>query len=231
MTRMQRHFPLILLTLAAGAIYPVVYLRQSFEGPILEHFALSLAQLNELYSLLGVIFIASYLPSGWLADRYSVKHLIVTSLFATGLLSIGFMFASHNWQLTLIYGAWGVSTGLTFWAALIKAVGLLAPKQQEGRYYAFLEGGRGLVEALLATMALGLFALVSHYTGLTKMAPLQTVIGLYASALILMTFVTAYYLPSDPKPELLERTSATGLLTALGILARNRSLWLATPSP
>ena len=43
-----------------------------------------------------------------------------------------------------------------------------------------------------------------------------------------MTFVTAYYLPSDPKPELLERTSATGLLTALCILARNRALWLAT---
>jgi sugar phosphate permease len=228
MNRMHRHFPLILLTLAAGAIYPVVYLRQSFEGPILEHYALSLAQLNELYSLLGVIFIASYLPSGWLADRYSVKHLIVTSLFATGVLSIAFMFASHQWQLTLIYAAWGVSTGLTFWSALIKAVGLLAPKQQEGRYYAFLEGGRGLVEALLATLALGLFALASHYTGLTKMAPLQTVIGLYASALLLMTLVTAYYLPSDAKPEYLQRTSTTGLLSALGILARNRALWLAT---
>ena len=65
----QRYLQLVVLTLAGGAIYPLIYLRQNFEVSILESFDITITQLNDCYSMLGVIFVVTYLPSGWLADR------------------------------------------------------------------------------------------------------------------------------------------------------------------
>ena len=59
--------------LAAGVIFPLLYLRQNFEVSILTTFDIELSQLSFCYSILGIIFAATYLPSGWLADRVSCK--------------------------------------------------------------------------------------------------------------------------------------------------------------
>ena len=49
------------------------YLRQNFEVSILESFNITLAQLSQCYAMLGITFAVSFLPSGWLADRFSSK--------------------------------------------------------------------------------------------------------------------------------------------------------------
>ena len=54
-------------------MYPLIYLRQNFEVSILESFNITITQLGQLYSLLGVIFVVTYVPSGWLADRISPR--------------------------------------------------------------------------------------------------------------------------------------------------------------
>jgi len=64
---LQRYLQLGVLILAGGAIYPLIYLRQNFEVSILESFGISIAQLGQCYAMLGVIFVVTYLPSGWLA--------------------------------------------------------------------------------------------------------------------------------------------------------------------
>ena len=63
----RRYFQLGVLTLAGGAIYPLIYLRQNFEVSILDSFGITISQLGQCYSMLGVIFVLTYLPSGWLA--------------------------------------------------------------------------------------------------------------------------------------------------------------------
>ena len=70
---LRRYVQLGVLTLAGGAVYPLIYLRQNFEVSILESFGITIAQLGQCYSLLGVIFVVTYLPSGWLADRVSPR--------------------------------------------------------------------------------------------------------------------------------------------------------------
>ena len=55
--------------------------------------------------------------------------------------------------LQIIFAGWGIATGLTFWCALIKATALLAEPHEQGRFFGILDGGRGLVEAILATIA------------------------------------------------------------------------------
>ncbi len=84
----SRYIQLMLLVLAAGAIYPILYLRQVYQTTMLEVFQINHSELGYLYSMLGTIFLLSYLPSGWLADRIAPRFLIFFSLVATGALGL-----------------------------------------------------------------------------------------------------------------------------------------------
>ena len=86
----RRYIQLAIITLAAGAMYPLIYLRQNFEVTILESFGITIAQLGQCYSMLGVIFVATYLPSGWLADRVPPRVLVPFSLLTMALLGVWF---------------------------------------------------------------------------------------------------------------------------------------------
>ena len=61
---------------------------------------------------------------------------------------------------------------------MIKRVNMIAPDEQ-GRF-GLLDGGRGLVEALLATIAITLFAYVTQARGGTDAAGFKLVVHLYA---------------------------------------------------
>ena len=113
-TKAQRYVQLLLLVIAAGAIYPILYLRQVYQPTMLEVFHITDSQLGYLYSSLGTIFLVSYLPSGWLADRIAPRLLICFSLIATGVLGLWYSTAPSFDLLMVIFGGWGLSTGLTF---------------------------------------------------------------------------------------------------------------------
>ena len=153
-----RYVKLLFLIMAGGAIYPLLYLRQNFELTLLSTFGMTLAELNVASSVLGTSFFLSYVPSGWLADRFSPRALLTFSVGITGIIGLWYATLPAASWVTLIFGLWGVTTGLTFWAALIKGCTLLAPEHLQARYFGLLEGGRGLFEALLATIAVGWFA-------------------------------------------------------------------------
>jgi len=159
-TQSKKIFELVLLILAAGSIYPLVYLRQNFEQTILAVYGIDQAELANLYSILGLIFVFGYLPSGWLADRISLKLLILSSLLVTAGTGLVYAQIPDKQFLIYIFLAWGFATVLTFWSAIIKSVSLLAEAKEEGRFFGALDGGRGLVEAILATLAVGIFAAV-----------------------------------------------------------------------
>lgn len=187
---LKRYIQLGVLTLAAGAVYPLIYLRQNFEVSILESFDITIAQLGQCYSMLGVIFVATYLPSGWLADRVSPRSLVAFSLAMTGLLGVWFSTMPSFSALLVIFAGWGIVTGLTFWAALIKAVAVLAPHDEQGRFFGILDGGRGLVEAILASIAIWWFAHSLNVLGQPTEAALLKVIYLYVVfALVLAPLV------------------------------------------
>ncbi|WP_241017617.1 MFS transporter [Burkholderia sp. Ac-20349] len=179
-SRSQRYLQLLLLVIAAGAIYPMLYLRQVYQPTMLQFFRIDDVQLGYLYSSLGTIFLISYLPSGWLADRLSPRWLICFSLLATGALGLVYATGPSFDTLVLIFGGWGLTTGLTFWAAVIKRVNMIAGPDEQGRFFGLLDGGRGLVEALLATIAITLFAYVTRAHGGTDAAGFRLVVHLYA---------------------------------------------------
>ena len=218
---------LALIVIAAGAIYPLLYLRQNFEISILESFNITQTQLRYCSSMLGLIFVITYAPSGWLADRFSSRKLLSYSLLATALLGMWFSTMPSYSTLLFIYGAWGLATGLTFWSAHIKLVAMLAKKDQQGRFFGILDGGRGLVEALLATVAITLFAYVlSQDSGSTTIA-LKQVIYLYIGVLLVVAPLV-YWLLDDFEEASVDdgQVSKRVFMEDLMTVLRHREIWL-----
>ena len=194
-----RYFQFVLLLLAAGAIYPLLYLRQNFEHTLLLSFNITAKDLGDFNSILGLIYVSTYIPSGWLADRFSPKKLIVFSVGAVGLLGLWYStFPGYYAQVTIFIG-WGLCAGLTFWASLIKAVNLLASDDEQGRFFGILDGGRGLVEAVLASAAVAIFA---YYMGSGSDEQLgvqgfKVVIYMYSATCLAVAVLVALFLDNS----------------------------------
>lgn len=231
-TAARRYFELGVIVVAAGAIYPLLYLRQNFEVSILESFGITLTQLSQCYAMLGVIFVVTYLPSGWLTDRVSPRILLTFSLATTGLLGLWFSTMPSFSMLQVIFAGWGITTGLTFWSAHIKAVTLLADSKEQGRFFGILDGGRGLFEALLATIAVAWFAYAIESQGDSTRQALLEVIYLYVAVLLILAPVV-YLALDDLKPDNGAQAIGTPLkndkshfLTDLKSILKNQEIWL-----
>ncbi|MQR00319.1 MFS transporter [Glaciimonas soli] len=226
---LNRYFQFALLVAAAGAIYPLLYLRQYYENSILAAFNITSADLNSIYVVLGFVFVATYMPSGWLADKFSPKLLISFSLTVVG--GTGFWYAAYPplWQLKIIFFFWGLAAGLTFWAALVKSVKLLAKSSEQGRFFGILDGGRGLVEALLATIGLAIFAYLMAQNPAPQQA-LRPIIYMYSVICIAIAVLIFIFLDSETKNtdgDVQEDKKIKGnLLQDLRTVAANPRLWL-----
>jgi predicted MFS family arabinose efflux permease len=226
----KRYIQLGVLTLAGGAVYPLIYLRQNFEVSILESFGITIAQLGQCYSMLGVIFVLTYLPSGWLADRVSPRALVAFSLAMTGLLGVWFSTMPSFTILLIIFAGWGIVTGLTFWAAMIKAVAVLANHDEQGRFFGILDGGRGLVEAILASIAIYWFAYSLGTLGQSTSVALLKVIYLYIGFAIVLAPIVYFALDDakDDAPTAAVADRPAGQLWVdLRTILQKKELWLA----
>lgn len=221
----KRYFQFALILLAAGAIYPLLYLRQNFELTILSSFDITSIELGELYTTLGVIYVVTYLPSGWLADKVSPRNLITFSLAAVGLLGLWFSTFPNKETLAYIFAGWGLAAGLTFWSALIKSVKMLASENEQGRFFGTLDGGRGLVEAVLATIVVGVFAWLVNGGGSPSSA-LQKVIYIYSFVCIAISVLIYLFLDKEKSAVDKKENVEGNLLTHMKILLSIPQVWM-----
>lgn len=226
---LRRYVQLGVLTLAAGGIYPLIYLRQNFEVSILESFGITISELGQCYAMLGVIFVVTYLPSGWLADKVQPRWLMSFSLAATALLGLWFSTMPGFETLLVIFAGWGIATGLTFWAALIKGVAVLARHDEQGRFFGILDGGRGLVEAIVASIAVALFGYWLESLGQSVSASLQKVIYMYVGFALVLSPAVIFAIDDvkDESPPTAAARSKSTLGSDLRIILGNVQLWLA----
>lgn len=186
MTKTRRILMMVSLVLAGESIYMLPYaLRREFQTSMLETMELTNTQLGSLNSIFGILALFSYVFGGWLADRMSVRKLITVSLISTGI--GGFYMATFPGYLALIalFAFWGVFSILTFWAALIKATRAWGGRDEQGRAFGILDGGRGLVSAGLASTGIALFAQFQ-----STASGLRSVIFLYSSATLVAAVLT-----------------------------------------
>ena len=204
-------------------------MRKNFEGCMLGTYGIRLEQLGECQSLLGVMFLLTYLPGGWLSGRFSPKWLLGISMAGTGVFALWLSTMPSFAEIKLIFIGWGITSGLTLWGALIKSTSLLAPQDQQGRFFGILESGRGIVEALLATIGLAIFAYLLESLSTAKDVALIAVVQFYGGAAILLAPVVVWALhsPSEEMSELPKKPSDSSMLGDFAILLKNPRIWLA----
>lgn len=224
---LKRYLQFTLLLLAAGAIYPLLYLRQNFETSILEVFQITKGELGNYYSMLGVMYFVCYVPSGWLADRLSPRLLVTISMVGTGALGLWFATIPSKEVLLYIFMGWGVAAGLTFWASMLKGVKMLARKDEQGKFFGILDGGRGLVEAILATVAITIFAYAIETKGLSNTLALKEVIYMYSFTCIgigILTFL--FFRGGNVEQEETSSRASGNMIRDLRFLASIPEMWL-----
>lgn len=124
-----------------------------FRPTLLEVFGLTNTEIGDSMAIYGVMAMLAYFPGGTLADHFSARKLMTLSLLATGLGGIYFATIPGHTGLTIVYGWWGVATVFLFWAAMIKATREWGGRTSQGRAFGLLDGGRGLIAAATATLA------------------------------------------------------------------------------
>ncbi len=129
-----------------------------FRPTFLDVFGLTNLELGTAFSIYGVMAMLSYFAGGPLADRFSARRLMTLALVATSLGGVVFAARPSLVVLALLFGFWGLTTILLFWAALIRATRNWGGSTRQGSAYGILDGGRGLVAAILASISVFIFA-------------------------------------------------------------------------
>ena len=158
-TSVRRWLTLTLLILAGEGIFFLPFgLIRVFRPTFLEVFDLSNYELGLIFSVYGTIAMGAYLVGGPLADRFPARKLVAVAIFTTALGGVYMATIPDFSGMQLLFGFWGITTILLFWAAMIKATREWGGEDAQGKAYGFLDGGRGLVGAGLLTGLVALFA-------------------------------------------------------------------------
>ena len=156
-SKWQRALIILSLILAGEAIFTLPYhVTRFFRPTFLEVFDLTATELGVAQSAYGFIAMAAYFFGGPLADRFEPRKLLAGSLWATALGGLYLATFPDVTGVMLIWGFFGLTNILLFWAALIKVTRAWGGERQQGLAYGLLDGGRGLLAAILASA--GVFA-------------------------------------------------------------------------
>jgi len=150
---------MLTLVVAGEAIFMLPFvLARVFRPTLLAVFEINNFQLGTFFSFYGVVAMVAYLFGGPLADRFAPAKLMSAALFTTGLGGLYMSTIPNPAGMKLLYGFWGVTTILLFWAAMIKTTRKLGGKDIQGLTFGLLDGGRGLVSAIIGSSAVFLLA-------------------------------------------------------------------------
>lgn len=219
-TNLSRFGSLFALCVAGSVIYELAYLSYTYYDVMVKSFKITNTQMGNLMSVFGIVAIICYFPGGWLADKFSSKWLIVTSLVVTGVLGLWEMTLPSYPVLIAIYFLWGISLTLTFWAAMLKATRTLGNSNEQGRLYGILEGGRGLIPLLYGLVVVAIFKTGSNdVAGLVRVILSYSVLNFIGAAIVLLFF------RNDKNDEATQEKSAP-VLKDIVELIKMPNIWL-----
>ena len=195
--------------IAAGeAVFLLPFvLARVFRPTFLDVFGITNLQLGTAFSLYGVVAMAAYFAGGPLADRFSARRLMTWALVATGLGGVVLAGIPSAQVMNILWAAWGLTTILLFWAAMIRATREWGGISSQGRAYGLLDGGRGLFAALIASFTVVVFAVllpsdVASATSDQRAAAFRAVIWVFTGLTLVIGLLVWVVVPdNDPQAD------------------------------
>ncbi|MEQ8240736.1 MAG: MFS transporter [Cyclobacteriaceae bacterium] len=201
-----------------------------FRPTFLKVFDITNLELGTAFSLYGLIAMVAYFFGGPLADRLSPRKLLPISFVATALGGVVMAFIPSVYVLSALYGFWGLTTILLFWAAYVKAQRELGVSIGQGKSFGSIDAGRGLVAAIMASSTV--FLLDAFLPVSADEASLQQMSDALSKIILVVTAMTALgaflawvFLPKEGQGHVtpsLPQISLEGVKLAL----KKRSVWM-----
>ncbi len=163
----------------------------------------------------------SFIPGGWLADRFSAKKILIISTIGTALLN--FLFA-WNQNYTLACVIWFLLSGTTcfaFWGALMKAVRMCGTEKEQGKMYGFYNGADGLFAIGVLTSALAIYGYFAEDLG--GAVGYQGALVFQGCACLLAVVMMAIFFKEDANVETTDEEKID--FKKLGAVAKNPATW------
>lgn len=219
---------MLVLILAGEIIFglPFQTLR-FFRASFLEVFQLTNTQLGDVFAVYGVMAMLAYFPGGALADRLAPRKLMAISLFATALGGIYYATIPSYLGMQILFGYWGITSILLFWAAMIKATREWGGNIRQGKAFGLLDGGRGLVAAIISSIAVVIFSFylpdnsgsIIHEQ---RVAGVQSVIYFYTVCTFVMAAFAWILVPTIKQDQL---TSTKQTFSGISHVIKQKSIW------
>jgi nitrate/nitrite transporter NarK len=219
---MRRVIFILVLILAGELIFGLPFgIPRFFRPTYLDAFGFTNTELGDIFAVYGVAAMLSYFPGGVLTDRFPARNLMVVSLFATAAGGLYMATYPSLMQMAVLYGFWGITTILLFWAALISATRDWGGDKSQGKAFGILDGGRGLAAALFAVFAVMVFGWfvpenIDAMTNIERREAFRIVILLYSGATAVCGLLVWRFLPKlEPDPLTKRHNPLAGMIEAL----------------
>jgi nitrate/nitrite transporter NarK len=219
--RTLRILQMFTLVVAGEMIFGLPYnIPRYFRPTLLEAFNFTNTQLGDVFAAYGVMAMLAYFPGGVLADRFSTRGLMTTSLIATAVGGLYMATFPNATQMALLYGYWGVTSVFLFWAALIRATREWGGQGSQGAAFGLLDGGRGLMAAVFASFAVAVFSIympenVMLATDTERETGFRIVILLYSAITLVAGILTWLFIPDSRAPVEQRRNPLKGMATVI----------------
>ena len=221
---------MLTLVVAGEAIFMLPFvLARVFRPTLLAVFEITNLQLGTFFSVYGIVAITAYPFGGPLADRFAPAKLMSVALFTTGIGGLYMTTIPNPFEMKLLYGFWGVTTILLFWAAMIKATRRLGGQDVQGLAFGVLDSGRGLVSAIMGSVSIFLLAwfLPTDVKSATLAQRTDAFIHViqFVSVLVFIMAVVVWF--SMPKRRIAESKNASPLsLSSVRAVLNMPQVWL-----
>ena len=159
---LKRFLLLLALGIAYGFMYVMPYMKSSFYDQMIAAMGCTNAQLGSLMTYYALACTVSYLPGGWIGDRFNPKPVLLISIFGQAALSFLFMFTYQSYTMAvIIWLLMGLTGGFAFWPAIMKGIRMTGSDDEQGRIYGIFEALNGFASLLLSFIMIGIMAIVS----------------------------------------------------------------------
>ena len=219
------------LVVAGEAIFGLPFLvARIFRPTLLDVFGITNLQLGTAFSVYGIVAMLAYFPGGALADRFSARTMMTAALVVSATGGIYYATVPSLGGLKLLFGFWGLTTILLFWAAMIRATRDWGGESDQGKAFGILDGGRGLLAALLASGTVAVFAALlpedaSSATLEQRTEALKQVIGIFTAMTVVAGAVVWLCVPGETEQPSPGGESSLSM-SKIGTVLKNPAVWL-----
>lgn len=164
MNKSKRTIVLVILSLIAGLVYLTPFLRFTFYDQMKEALHLTDIQIGNIGFIYGFFNVATYILSGFLAERFNTKKLLLISTAGMCIATIVYSFFPPFTVLMIVHAFYGIFSVGTFWSPYLKAIRSLGSEEEQGTMFGLSEGLRGMGQTAVAFLCLGALGIFDSQT-------------------------------------------------------------------